>query len=93
MRGRERVEGEYWEKKRVRERERWKCKNKETKKWRSETDTSGAKDGFLAETSYCTESIKTKLLTMHDYTRHLLATPLEEMFVTHLQNDPTCMPV
>lgn len=32
MRGRERVEGEYWEKKRVRERERWKCKNKETKK-------------------------------------------------------------
>lgn len=93
MRGRERVEGEYWEKKRVRERERWKCKNKETKKWRSETDTPGSKDGFLAETSYCTESITTKLLTMHDYTRHLLATPSEEVFVTHLQNDPTCMPV
>lgn len=68
-------------------------KTKRQKKWRPETDTSGAKDGFLAETSYCTESIKTKLLTMHDYTRHLLATPSEEMFVTHLQNDPTCMPV
>lgn len=66
-------------------------KTRRNKECRSETDTKGSKDGFLADISNCTGSITTKLLIMHNYTRHLLSTLSGEVCVTHLQNDPVCM--
>lgn len=95
MRDREKGREREWrEKARDRniQRERWKCRNKETKSLDLEQTPKDHRHGFLADTSDCTGRISTtKLLIMHDYARHLLSALSGEVFVTHLQNDPVCL--